>query len=151
MVDVDGRTLSTADGHLTVLALATRSDVDKARAVGDRIPERCLANPAYRMITVIRFDRGWGRTIRFLSTAMIRRRLDAEATRLKARYALKKVARNPREDVYAVADYDGQVVSQLGSTGDQKPFRLFVFAGNGTLLREWTDVPSAQELADRIP
>ena len=152
MLDVDGRTLSTADGHIiTVLVLAGRGDVDKARLVGDRIPERCLANPAYRMITVIRFDKSWVRSMRFLSKAMIRRRLDAEAKRLQPRYAAKKVGRNPREDVYAVADFDGNIVSQLGLTSDLAPFNVFVLAGDGALLRRWTDVPSAQELAGAIP
>src|SRR5436853_6767728 len=87
MVDVDGRTLSTTDGHVTVLVLTGRAEAEKARLLGDRIPERCLGNPAYRMITVIRLERNWSRRMRFLPAAMIRRRLDAEAKRLQPKYA----------------------------------------------------------------
>jgi len=56
-VDIDGNKLSTADGHVTVLVLATTADWEKARAVGDRVPDYCLGNPDYRMITIIRFIR----------------------------------------------------------------------------------------------
>ncbi len=37
-VDIDGNKLSTADGHMTVLVVATTADVEKARAVGERFP-----------------------------------------------------------------------------------------------------------------
>jgi hypothetical protein len=37
-VDVDGRTLSTADGHISVVVLTTAADSEKARAVGDVLP-----------------------------------------------------------------------------------------------------------------
>jgi hypothetical protein len=151
IVDVDGRTLSTSDGHVTVLVLADRGETDKARLVGDRIPERCLGNPIYRMITVIRFDNSWRRSMRFLSTAMIRRRLDAEAKRLKPRYAAKNVTRNPRDDVHAVADYNGEIASQLGLESASPRFRLLVFGQDGALLGNWTNVPAAQELASTIP
>ncbi len=56
-VDINGNKLSTADGHVTVLVLATTADWEKARAVGDRVPDYCLGNPDYRMITIIRFIR----------------------------------------------------------------------------------------------
>jgi len=48
---------SIADGHLTVVVLTTPADREKARTVGDRVPEHCLGNPDYRMITIIRFAR----------------------------------------------------------------------------------------------
>src|SRR5262249_39670551 len=38
-VDIDGNKLSTADGHVTVLVLATTADWEKAREVGERIPD----------------------------------------------------------------------------------------------------------------
>ena len=54
-VDVDGHTLLTADGHVTVVVLTAQSNIDQARAVGDRVPDYCLGNPTYRMITVLNF------------------------------------------------------------------------------------------------
>lgn len=55
-VDVDGNTLSIGDGHVTLLVLATNANLPKARMVGDRVPAYCLANPTYRMITLVKFD-----------------------------------------------------------------------------------------------
>src|SRR5947199_10778068 len=48
--DVDGRTLSTAAGHLTVLVLATKEDLTRAYAVRDNIPDYCPGSEQYRMI-----------------------------------------------------------------------------------------------------
>ena len=41
-VDIDGNKLSTANGHVTVLVLATTADWEKAREMGDRVPDYCL-------------------------------------------------------------------------------------------------------------
>ena len=54
-VDIDGNKLSTADGHVTIVVLTTSADREQARTVGDHVPDFCLGNPAYRMITVIHF------------------------------------------------------------------------------------------------
>jgi hypothetical protein len=51
-VDIDGNKLSTADGHVTIVVLTTSADREQARIVGDHVPDFCLGNPAYRMITV---------------------------------------------------------------------------------------------------
>jgi hypothetical protein len=145
--DVDGRTLSTADGHVTVVVMTTRADLDKARLLGDRIPQYCLGDRAYRMITVIAFKKNPNRALRFVYTGLIRRRLDAEAQRLKPRYLAKKLTRDPRPDLYAVADFDGTAAGQVGFNVASARFIVLVFARNGELLRRWEQVPSAEELA----
>jgi len=145
-VDVDGHTLLTADGHVTVVVLTAQSNIDQARAVGDRVPDYCLGNPTYRMITVLNF-KNHSRPVRMILTALTRRRLDAEAKRLQPRYDAKKLARDARRDIFAVADFDGTATSQLGLQPDSSAFRVFVFGRSGELLRQWDDVPSAAELA----
>jgi hypothetical protein len=146
-VDVDGNTLSTADGHVTVIVLTTKADLPKAEAVGDRIPDFCLGNPAYRMITLVKFGQHNAPVRNFL-TSMARRRLDTEGKRLQARYAANKIARDARHDIFAVADFDGSLVSQLDSGSTL--FRVFVFGRTGKLLKQWNDVPSAAELTEAL-
>lgn len=143
-VDVDGNTLSTADGHITVLVLTTKADLAKAHAVGDRVPDFCLGNPAYRMITLVKFQ-NHGDLVRSIAAATTRRRLDTEAKQLQARYAEKKITRDARHDIFAVLDVDGTIVSQLGS--ESIAFAVFVFGKSGELLKQWEDVPSAEDLA----
>ncbi|HXM74818.1 MAG TPA: hypothetical protein VN904_06060 [Chthoniobacterales bacterium] len=146
-VDVDGHTLSTTDGHVTVIVLTTQSDIDKARTVGDRVPEYCLGDPNYRMITVVNFQKKHSKPIRMILSALVRRRLDAEAQRLQPRYTAKKIIHDPRRDVFAVADFDGSVVAGLGARFEASDFRVFVFGRNGELLQQWNDVPTAAQLA----
>jgi hypothetical protein len=140
-VDIDGNTLSTTDGYVTVLVLT------KAQAVGDRIPDFCLGNPAYRMITLVKFGKHSALVTKFL-TSMARRRLDAEGKRLQTRYAANKIVRDARHDIFAVADFDGSVVSQLNSGSIL--FRVFVFSRTGELLKQRNDVPGATELTEAL-
>ena len=146
-VDVDGDSLSTADGHVTVLVLTTQSNIDKAREVGDHIPDYCLGNPAHRMITIVNFQRKRRKLARIVLNALMRHRLDAEARRLQVRYDERKIEHDARRDVFAVADFDGGTATQLGVPFESADFRVFVFARNGELLQRWDDVPTAEELA----
>jgi hypothetical protein len=146
-VDVDGNSLSTADGHETVVVLMTPEDREKARTVGDRAPDYCLGNPSYRMITILNFTRRRTQIGRNIVTMLVRNQLDEEAKRLQARYNEKKIARDARSDIFTVTDFDGMVSSQLGAESAAASFGVFVFGRNGELLQHWDDVPSAKELA----
>jgi len=146
-VDVDGNALSTGDGHVTVLVVTTPVDSEKARAVGDRVPDYCLGNPNYRMITILDFTRRHTQIGRKIATMFVRHRLDEEAKRLQRRYDAKKIARDARQDTFAVTDFDGALSSQLGAQPGSLHFRVFVFGRNGELLQQWNDVPTAADLA----
>jgi hypothetical protein len=146
-VDVDGNSLSTADGHVTVLVLTTPEDREKARSVGERVPDYCLGNPNYRMITILNFSRGRTQIGRNIVIMVVRHHLDEEAKRLQARYDEKKIAHDARTDIFTVTDFDGTVSSQLSGDSPAASFGVFVFGRNGELLQHWDDVPSAQELA----
>ena len=147
LVDVDENTFSTADGHITTVVLVSKSNIDKAHAVGDHTPDSCLGNPTYRMITVLAFETKHSKPVRMILTSLMRRRIDSEAQQLQTRYDRLKIPRNARQDVFAVADFDGVVTTQLGSQPSAALFHLFVFGRNGELLKQWNDVPSAEELA----
>jgi hypothetical protein len=145
--DVDGRTLSTSDGHVTVVVLTTTADPEKARSVGDRVPDYCLGDPNYRMITVLNFSKKHSGIVRRIAAMLVRHRLDEEAKRLQRRYDAKKIARDARHDTFAVTDFDGALSSQLGAQPGSLDFRVFVFGRNGELLQQWNDVPTAADLA----
>ena len=145
--DVDGNTLSTADGHITIVVLVNKANIDKAHAVGDRIPDFCLINPMYRMITVLAFEKNHSKLVRALLSSLMLRRVDSEARQLQARYDRLKITRNARQDVFAAADFDGAIITQLKSQWSAELFRVFVFGRNGELLKQWNDVPSGEELA----
>jgi len=146
LTDVDGRSLSASDGQVTTLVFTARRDLDKARVVGDRTPDRCLGNPKFRMITVIHFSKTTSRTMRFVFTKLVRQRLASEANRLRPRYLAKKLATDPRQDVHVVTDFNGATASQLGLPDSSELFKVLILAPDGVLLREWNAVPTSQEL-----
>jgi len=145
--DVDGNALSTADGHITILVLAGKSNIDKAHTAGDSIPDFCLTNPVYRMITVLAFEKKHSRPVRMILNSLMRRRVDSEARQLQTRYDRLKITRSARHDIFAVADFDGVITKQLGAQPEAALFRVFVFGRKGELLKQWSDVPKAEELA----
>jgi len=147
VVDLDGNKLSTADGHVTIVVLTTSADREQARTVGDHVPDFCLGNPTYRMVTVVHFTHGHMAIGRRMATAFIRHRVREEAKRLQARYDAQKIVRDAESDIFVVTDFDGTIASQLGQSAEATDFCVFVFGQTGKLLAQWHSVPSTDELA----
>jgi hypothetical protein len=148
--DVDRHQLSTADGHVTIITVLTRKDEEKAEQVGERVPHVYLGDPKYRLITLVNFQRGVFPLFQGMINAIIRNRMDAEAKELQKIYTARHLTRNPRSDIFVVADYDGKAVSELGINTSSSEFAVFVFDGRGRLVRRWNDVPSAEALAQAL-
>jgi hypothetical protein len=148
--DVDHHQLSTADGHVTIITVLTRKDEKKAEQVGDHVPHFCLGNPKYRLITLVNFQRTVFPLFQGMTSALIRNRMDAEAKDLQKTYTAKHLTRNPRSDIFVVADFDGKSVSQLGIGPNSTEFAVFLFDGRGRLVKRWNDVPSAEALTAAI-
>jgi hypothetical protein len=149
-VDLDGNKFSTTDGHVTIVVLATSADREQARTVGDHVPDFCLGNTAYRMITVVHFIRSHMAIGRRMATAFIRHRVREEAKRLQTRYDAHKILRDAKSDIFVVTDFDGTIASQLGQSAGATDFCVFVFGKNGELLAQWHGVPSTDELATAV-
>lgn len=149
-VDLDGNKLSTADGHVTIVVLTASADREQARTVGDHVPDFCLGNPAYRMITVVHFTRSHMALGRRVATAFIRHRVREEAKRLQARYDAQKIVRDAKSDIFVVTDFDGTIASQLGQPTGEADFCVFVFGQTGKLLAQWHTAPSREELAASV-
>jgi hypothetical protein len=145
--DIDGNSFSTAEGRITTVVLTSKANVDRAHALGDRIPDHCLGNSLYRMVTVVSFESKHSGPIRAFLTSMIRRRVDSESKQLQVRYEKLKIERNARHDIFAVADFDGAIAEKLGAKPGATLFHVFVFGKKGELLKQWNELPSADELA----
>jgi hypothetical protein len=149
-VDLDGKKFSTTDGHVTIVVLTTSADREQARIVGDHVPDFCLGNPVYRMITVVHFTHSHMAIGRRMAIAFIRHRVREEAKRLQARYEAQKIARDAKSDIFVVTDFDGTIASQLGQSAEVADFCVFVFGKSGELLAQWHGVPSRDELAAAV-
>ncbi len=65
-------------------------------------------------------------------------------------YEAKHLARDPRRDIYVVADFDGTAVSQLGLSPDSSDVQVFVFNGEGKIDRHWTAIPPNDSLGQAL-
>ena len=148
--DVDGSNLKTDAGHVTIITVVTRQNEQQARAVAAMVPDRCIGDPKYRYITLVNFQRKISPVFQGITNTVIRRRLDAEAKRLEPDYTARKLTRDPRRDIFVVADFDGAAVGQLGLAPTAHAVAVFVFNGEGKLIARWTGVPPEGALAKAI-
>ena len=148
--DVDGSELSTADGRVTIITVVTRGNEKGARAVADQVPDRYVGDPNYRYVTLVNFQGKLPAVLQGVTRGMIRRRLDAEAKGLKPQYEAKQRARDPRRDIYVIADFDGKAATRLGLSADSNQVGVFVFSGKGKLVGQWTGLPPNDSLAKAI-
>src|ERR1043166_3864248 len=136
-VDINGHNLSVADGHVDIVTIVTRETWPKAESVGDRLPDQYLGDLTHRFITVVNFGKH-NAAVRAILTAGARWRLAGAAKRVQPRYAARNLTRDPQEDIFAVADFDGTILSRLGVPVDVT-FRVFVFGRTGQLLGQWNE------------
>jgi len=148
--DVDGQEHSTSNGHVTIITVVTRQNEAKAKAVADRVPDRCLGNPKYRYVTLVNFQRKIPGPLQGLTKAIIRKRLTAEANRLRPKYTAKHITHDPRQDIFVVADFDGAGVTKLGLSPDSDGLGVFLFNGQGKLIARWSEVPPEDALAKAV-
>lgn len=146
IVDLDGRKFSTADGRVTTLVIASSQESERARRVGDATPDSCLGNPQFRMITALEFASPHSAPVRAIIRKVARRRVDAVARALQARYDALQIRKNARDDVIVVADFDNAIAAQVGISFPNQKFAVLILDGKGGLRAHWSDVPSRTEL-----
>jgi hypothetical protein len=100
------------------------------------------------MITIVRFTSRHTAIGRRIATGLVKHRVNEAARRLQGRYDANKISRDARKDIFTVLDFDGSASSRLDDSAQAAPFRVLVFARDGKLLAQWTDVPSTKQLAD---
>lgn len=148
--DVDGKQLSTADGHVTIITVITRDNEANAHAVADQVPDRYLGLPKYRYVTLVNFQGKLPGILQGVTRSVIRSRLDAEAKSLRPQCAAKQIGHDPRRDLYVVADFDGTAVGKLGLAPANAEVAVFVFNGKGKLVQRWQGVPPNNSLGKAI-
>ena len=115
--------------------VATRQNEAKAHLVGNNLPDQYVGHPHYRCVTVINFQKKIPAFLRRVISAVVRRRFRAEANTVQARYSARQINHSPRSDLFAIADFDGGIVRQLGIDPVSNEFGVFIFDGRGRLVR----------------
>jgi hypothetical protein len=146
IVDLAGNKFSTADGRITTLVIASSNESARAQKVGDNTPDFCLGNPKFRMITALEFVSHHSTPVRAIIRKLARRRVDAAARALQARYDAKQIKRNAGEDVIVAADFDNVVTSRFGISLGEHTFEVLLLDGKGELRAHWSDLPSREAL-----
>ncbi len=148
--DIDGRSHSLNAGKVTLVIVINRGQQAQADAVGARMPDKYLGDPHYQIITVVKFAKRPGYLFRKFASAVIRHRLDVLADRLRRRYSAKKIAHDPRVDLFVVADFDAKISAALQVPRGSNAIAVFLFDAHGALLKRWSKVPSIHDLTAHL-
>ncbi len=146
LTDVNQRELSTGDGRVDLIVIVTRANQHDARAVGDHVPRQYYGDPRFRLITVVNFN-GFPSALQRIARGWVRHRVELEAERLEPIYRAKGMTRDPHQDVFVVADFDGKTLGEFGVAPDEQKSSTLVFGRDGRLLARWNKVPPAEDLA----
>ena len=146
LADVDGNKFSTTDRHVTLLVFVTSENPQDAQTIGDRVPDFCLGNPKYRMITIVE-AKEHSNPIRQVFEAVARRRLDTAARHVQERYDRNRIQRHARRDVFAVIDFGSSIAANFTDQSSGFKARAVILGPNGELRQEWNQLPSAEALA----
>ena len=125
---------------MTLLVLTTSAQLERVREVGRRVPDLCLGNPEYRMITLLEFEQKHSAAARSVVNLVMKHQLEVEARSLQTRYDSRRIQRKARDDVFAAQDPDGAIAAQLDLSRTEN-FQVLVFSSKGVLLQRWPDVP----------
>ena len=72
--------------------------------------------------------------------------MDLEAKRIQPIYTAGNLSREARDDMFVVADFDGEITASLGMARTSDDFIVFVFDPTGQIIRRWSDAPSPEQL-----
>jgi hypothetical protein len=148
LTDVDGNTVSLADGHITVVTIVTRANQHDGRFLGERIPHRYYGNENLRLLVVVNLQRKFFAVLHGFVDGFVRHRLDLEAKRLRPIYEANKVTHDPRHDLHVVTDFESRQSVAFGVPAESSNTVVIVLGRGGEELARWSKLPESEVLAD---
>lgn len=145
--DVNGNTVSLANGHVTVVSIVNRGNQHDARVVADRVPRRYYGDERLQMIVVGTLQKKIPGLFHNFVLALFRRRVELEARRLQPIYQSRAVKRDPRGDIHLVPDFTGDEAARFDVPISDNRLRVYLLGRDGRVLADWRRIPESEEMA----
>jgi len=149
-LDVDGHErVLNQPGRVTVVIYSNQSVQDLTRQAGKSLDEfQGLAQ--FRSVVVVDLRGSLANWVSGYAQRRMVRDLDKEAERIRPAYVKNGSRADPRPEVSAVADFQGDLCRKLGWTETVKTLRVVVYNLQGLEDRRWEDLKSESELRDTV-
>ena len=136
-VDADDRTwVLNQPGRVMVVIGNNIKTADEARACGKAM-DRFQGRKNFRCLVVVDLRGSLAHWSKGYTQRRMQRDLDKEAERIKSFYHQKDNMTDPREEIGAVADFDGKVCKRLGWEPKQKLLRVIIFGKDGKIAKRF--------------
>ena len=140
ITDVDGRErMLNGKGKVHVVIYSNEDVQDRTRAAGKSLDE-FQGLPEFRSIVVVDLRGSLANLAKGYTQRRMIRDLDAEARRVTPFYRKNGNQGDPRLDVSAVADFQGELAGKLGWKETAETLRVIVFDQNGGEAARWENL-----------
>ncbi|MEO0452997.1 MAG: hypothetical protein AAFY98_02515 [Verrucomicrobiota bacterium] len=149
-IDCDGieRTLNE-QGLITVIIYSNAALQEWTRKAGTSV-DPFHGNPLFRQMVVVDLRGTLASLAKGYTQRRMSRDLNTEAQRLIPYYREKGNPNDPREDLVAIADFDGELSKQLGWERASKEKRVLLFGRDGKVLKRWKSIEDLNELVTTV-
>lgn len=136
-VDADDRTwILNKPGRVMVVIGNNIKTADEARACGKAMDEfQGVKN--FRCLVVVDLRGSLAQMSKGYTQRRMQRDLDKEAERIRKFYKDNENHTDPRDEIGAVADFDGNVCKRLNWQPKQKELRVVIFGKDGKLAKRF--------------
>jgi hypothetical protein len=146
VVDADEKRVHLNEpGRVTLVVVCTEDSEGACRKAG-RVVDPVHGRDDFRQVVIVDLRDSLGGFVEGYVTYRMRNDMDVEAKRLAKVYAANGSKRNPREDMSAVADFEGEISDKLGFTEPSKYLRAILFGKDGKEIKRWDRVRNLKEL-----
>ncbi len=148
--DADGKEWQlNYPGRVTAVILNTERTARHAREMGKALYP-FQGRDDFRALVIVNLDESLGKHARPITILRIRQDLDAEARRIAPYYKKNGNSGNPRDEIGAVADFDGRITRSLGFSSPHTHLRVLIFDKNGKIAARFDPANSPNDVYKKV-
>lgn len=144
--DADSRqvTLNQKE-RVTVVLICTEENQTEVRDAAGKL-DSFRGLPLFRVIAVVDLRDSLGNMVEGIVRWRMQEDLDEEAERITPFYRANGNTNDPRPDLSAVPDFNGDICKALGWSKSSNKLRVIVFGQDGQPLQRWDELKDHNEL-----
>ena len=149
-VDADEKTwVLNQPGRVMVVIGNNIKTADEARACGKAL-DKFQGVKNFRCLVVVDLRGSMANWSKGYTQRRMQRDLDKEAERIRKFYKNKNNHTDPRDEIGAVADFDGRVCKRLNWEPKQKELRVVIFGKNGKIAKRFDPANDFESIQNAV-
>jgi hypothetical protein len=150
IIDADDKKVLLNQPGMVTLVLVCSEDSQEACRKAGRTMDPVHGHANYRQRIIVDLRDSLGGFVEDFVKSRMREDMDEEAKHLKEVYAKNGSRRNPRSDLSATPDFEGELCAKLGFAETSENLRAILFGKDGKEIRRWEQVEDLNQLRQAV-